>query len=160
MDSGEAGAVVNRLRVQEEQDKGNNPYFEPIWQDTADAIINAVAARLAADEVLHDALWDFRSDGFQDATLALVTNRGVWVVRHHHEDPLTVEAVAFGSPVKIGRRQLTFNAGPKAPWVPPPGSTPPGWYADPYRRHQHRWWSGAEWTKEIADNGVAGTELT
>lgn len=31
--------------------------------------------------------------------------------------------------------------------------TPAGWYADPYRRHQLRWWDGVQWTPQVADDG-------
>jgi hypothetical protein len=178
IDAGEAGALVGMLRAQEARAVGDNPYFEPILQATVDTVIEAIAARLAPDEVLHDAHWSFRSDGFQDATLLVLTNRRVWVVRHEHDEPVTVEPVAFGTPVQLaGKHWPEVKAGVlhiphaiagaqvwlagttrRASWVPPPGSTPPGWYPDPYRRHQHRWWSGAEWTADIADGGVAGRD--
>jgi Protein of unknown function (DUF2510) len=29
--------------------------------------------------------------------------------------------------------------------------TPPGWYSDPSRRHEHRYWDGARWTDQIAN---------
>jgi membrane protease YdiL (CAAX protease family) len=32
-------------------------------------------------------------------------------------------------------------------------TAPPGWYPDPYRAAQHRWWDGSNWTQSIA--GVA-----
>jgi hypothetical protein len=32
-----------------------------------------------------------------------------------------------------------------------PESAPPGWYADPSRRHERRYWDGARWTDQIAD---------
>lgn len=31
-----------------------------------------------------------------------------------------------------------------------------GWYADPDGRHQHRYWDGASWTAQVANDGVAG----
>lgn len=33
-------------------------------------------------------------------------------------------------------------------------STTPGWHLDPSGRHQHRFWDGATWTDQVADNGV------
>jgi hypothetical protein len=34
----------------------------------------------------------------------------------------------------------------------------PGWHVDPSGRHQHRWWDGAAWSDQVADNGVAGVD--
>ncbi len=34
----------------------------------------------------------------------------------------------------------------------------PGWFPDPTGRHQYRYWGGATWTDNVADNGVAGTD--
>jgi len=34
----------------------------------------------------------------------------------------------------------------------------PGWFADPFGRHDHRYWSGTEWTEHIDDDGVPGTD--
>ena len=34
----------------------------------------------------------------------------------------------------------------------------PGWLADPFARHDQRYWSGTEWTDHVADNGVPGTD--
>jgi hypothetical protein len=31
---------------------------------------------------------------------------------------------------------------------------PPGWDADPYGRHELRYWDGAEWTDHVSDAGV------
>jgi hypothetical protein len=36
----------------------------------------------------------------------------------------------------------------------PSGSVPPGWKADPTGRHQVRYWSGSDWTEDVADEGV------
>ena len=35
----------------------------------------------------------------------------------------------------------------------------PGWYADPWRLHQFRYWDGARWTPHGADNGVQRTDV-
>ncbi len=35
----------------------------------------------------------------------------------------------------------------------PTQSVPPGWKADPTGRHQFRYWAGAQWTENVADNG-------
>jgi hypothetical protein len=32
---------------------------------------------------------------------------------------------------------------------------PPGWYPDPGRAHQHRYFDGRVWTDHVSDNGVA-----
>lgn len=42
-----------------------------------------------------------------------------------------------------------------APVAPTP---PPHWAADPYGRHQHRWWDGSRWSDAVADNGVQATD--
>jgi hypothetical protein len=37
---------------------------------------------------------------------------------------------------------------------PPPPSVPAGWYPDPYRRHEHRYFDGTSWTEHVSDQGV------
>ncbi|MCU1352709.1 MAG: Scramblase [Acidimicrobiales bacterium] len=34
----------------------------------------------------------------------------------------------------------------------------PGWHNDPTGRHQHRFWDGTEWTDQVADVGVTGSD--
>jgi hypothetical protein len=46
---------------------------------------------------------------------------------------------------------------PGAGWGSGTG-TAPAWYRDPFLAHQHRYWSGTEWTDQVDDNGVAGTD--
>ncbi len=36
--------------------------------------------------------------------------------------------------------------------------TAPGWFADPFFKHEQRYWSGAEWTEHVTDNGAPGTD--
>jgi hypothetical protein len=39
-----------------------------------------------------------------------------------------------------------------------PQHTAPGWFADPARRHQVRYWDGGAWTETVADDGVTGVD--
>ena len=34
----------------------------------------------------------------------------------------------------------------------------PGWLADPFAKHDQRYWSGTQWTEHVADDGVPGTD--
>ena len=36
--------------------------------------------------------------------------------------------------------------------------TPPGWFADPFFRHEQRFWSGSQWTEQVTDHDVPGTD--
>ncbi len=38
-------------------------------------------------------------------------------------------------------------------------SPAPGWHPDPTSRHQYRYWDGARWTDDVADDGVASTDV-
>lgn len=45
----------------------------------------------------------------------------------------------------------------------PPSSHPDserrtGWYADPFGRHQHRWWDGSGWSERIRDGAGPGID--
>ncbi len=46
----------------------------------------------------------------------------------------------------------SFQAGAGAPG-PPAGQHPPGWYPDPFGRHETRWWDGQRWTEHVASHG-------
>lgn len=64
----------------------------------------------------------------------------------------------------------SFTAGNRggAPGGPPAGSpvatapsttgTAPGWFADPFFKHDQRYWSGSEWTEHVTDDGAPGTD--
>jgi Protein of unknown function (DUF2510) len=51
-----------------------------------------------------------------------------------------------------------------APAPPPPAAAPaagpgaPGWAADPYGRHQWRYWDGNRWTDQVADGSTQSTD--
>lgn len=36
--------------------------------------------------------------------------------------------------------------------------SPPGWFPDPGRGHQFRWWDGGAWTDQVADDGVVSAD--
>lgn len=44
--------------------------------------------------------------------------------------------------------------------VPPGavGAAPPGWVADPWGRHELRYWDGSNWTPHVSDNGVTSQD--
>lgn len=44
--------------------------------------------------------------------------------------------------------------------LPLPASAPTAgsWQADPYRRHQWRWFNGATWSDAVSDNNMTGTD--
>ncbi|HYB88891.1 MAG TPA: DUF2510 domain-containing protein [Streptosporangiaceae bacterium] len=39
-----------------------------------------------------------------------------------------------------------------------PPTVPAGWYTDPAARHEQRYWDGTEWTAQVSDGGVTGTD--
>jgi putative membrane protein len=61
------------------------------------------------------------------------------------------------------RRLVTAGvvAGSGLPPVPPPAMAPvpgAGWFADPARRHDVRYWNGTAWTESVADGGVTAVD--
>jgi hypothetical protein len=50
----------------------------------------------------------------------------------------------------------TAPAAPSAPPTAPPVA--PGWAADPYGRHQWRYWDGGRWTDQVADGSTQSTD--
>jgi Protein of unknown function (DUF2510) len=45
-----------------------------------------------------------------------------------------------------------------APSMPAPPAIPPLWGADPYGRHELRFWDGKTWTSAVVDAGVPGVD--
>jgi Protein of unknown function (DUF2510) len=66
------------------------------------------------------------------------------------------------------RRSFTGDNRPGRPRGPVVGSTvatdpsgtgtAPGWFADPFFKHEQRYWSGSEWTEHVTDAGSPGTD--
>ena len=36
--------------------------------------------------------------------------------------------------------------------------TPAEWYADPFGRHDQRWWDGARWSEKVRDDDTTGID--
>jgi hypothetical protein len=54
------------------------------------------------------------------------------------------------------RRPLPAVAGPAETWAK--GATSPGWFADPSRRHELRYWDGQKWTEHVFDRGTQAVD--
>ncbi|HEY4398388.1 MAG TPA: DUF2510 domain-containing protein [Acidimicrobiia bacterium] len=73
-----------------------------------------------------------------------------------------VALLAFGSQSVLPVRVRPMPA--PAPAPPPPVAAPaaapgaPGWAADPYGRHQWRYWDGNRWTDQVADGSAQSTD--
>ena len=39
-----------------------------------------------------------------------------------------------------------------------PGGSMPGWWPDPFGRHEVRWWDGRAWTADVSDGGVRSVD--
>ena len=61
---------------------------------------------------------------------------------------------AFAS---IRPKVVTATSGGNSPSMPPPVN-PAGWYADPARRHELRYFDGTAWTTNVSDSGVQGSD--
>ena len=68
------------------------------------------------------------------------------------------EAQQLADPAPTSRpqdRQWPSNRGSEKGWVVPTTDDGPGWYSDPGRRHDHRYWDGTAWTEHVSTAGEA-----
>ena len=65
-------------------------------------------------------------------------------------------AIAALSGIDVMRAKPTAKQA--IPSAPSPPSAVAAWEADPYGRHQHRYWNGIAWTEHVANSGVGGTD--
>jgi hypothetical protein len=56
------------------------------------------------------------------------------------------------------RDQATPLAGRSRSTAGTESGTAPGWFADPFFKHEQRYWSGTAWTEHVTDDGVPGTD--
>ncbi|HKA92656.1 MAG TPA: DUF2510 domain-containing protein [Acidimicrobiia bacterium] len=64
--------------------------------------------------------------------------------------PTPAPATTSGTPT------ATAPTAPSAPPTAPPVAA--GWAADPYGRHQWRYWDGSRWTDQVADGSTQSTD--
>jgi hypothetical protein len=74
---------------------------------------------------------------------------------------LFLGGVALAVVVAVRRGQARHRlqpavAGPAEAWAQ--GATPAGWFADPSRRHELRYWDGHRWTEHVADHGTQAVD--
>jgi uncharacterized protein YxjI len=55
----------------------------------------------------------------------------------------------------MSEQQAAGAPGPAQPQNP---QHAPGWYPDPFGRHETRWWDGANWTEHVASHGRQATD--
>jgi Protein of unknown function (DUF2510) len=65
-------------------------------------------------------------------------------------------AVVVATRRSRARRLLPVAALPVSEWGP--GIAAAGWFADPGRRHELRYWDGRRWTEHVADRGTQGVD--
>jgi len=79
--------------------------------------------------------------------------------------PRTPEASATAqtpSPIMTAQADVTDDAADRLPTAGPDepdesDALPQAdWFRDPTCRHEHRWWSGSEWTAAVSDDGAEG----
>jgi hypothetical protein len=54
------------------------------------------------------------------------------------------------------RRPFPGSATQTATWGQ--GAAPAGWFADPGRRHELRYWDGQRWTEHVSDRGTQAVD--
>jgi hypothetical protein len=74
---------------------------------------------------------------------------------------LFLGGVALAVVVAVRRGQARHRlqpavAGTAEAWAQ--GATPAGWFADPSRRHELRYWDGHRWTEHVADHGTQAVD--
>jgi hypothetical protein len=72
---------------------------------------------------------------------------------------LILYLIAQGATTRRLGRRAPYVGGTTAPYgVGPPAHPPAGWYTDPSRLHEERYWNGAAWTEHVADGGRPGVD--
>jgi hypothetical protein len=99
-----------------------------------------------------------------ESWIALVVFGGMFALRY-----LTSQRRRSGQRGRPGPQSPFTDPGRPGPAGGPPPAPPtsegttstgmaPGWFRDPFVRHEHRYWSGSEWTHHVVDAGVPATD--
>jgi hypothetical protein len=67
-----------------------------------------------------------------------------------------VLAVVVAARRSRARRPQLASAAQAGTWAQ--GAAPAGWFADPGRRHEFRYWDGQRWTEHVSDRGVRAVD--
>jgi hypothetical protein len=96
--------------------------------------------------------------------IALVVFGGMFAIRYLSSQRRPNGRGGAGA---AGPRNSLTSSDRRGPSAPPNGGsgsgttesgTAPGWFADPFCKHEQRYWSGTEWTAHVTDDGVPGTD--
>jgi hypothetical protein len=95
--------------------------------------------------------------------IALVVFGGMFAIRY-----LSSQRRQSGGAGTAGPRNSLTSSDRRGPSSPPTGrsggrggtesGTAPGWFADPFCKHEQRYWSGTAWTEHVIDDSVPGTD--
>jgi len=66
--------------------------------------------------------------------------------------------VGFPAYLATRPRYVALKAGGAVVPPPPPSANPAGWYPDPSKRHELRYWDGLAWTANVSDAGVPSSD--
>lgn len=73
--------------------------------------------------------------------------------------PAPVRPAPAAAPTAAPTATTATTTAPTAPSAPPTAPpVAPGWAADPYGRHQWRYWDGGRWTDQVADGSTQSTD--
>jgi hypothetical protein len=91
--------------------------------------------------------------------IALFNGEGEETLKELHSELAQLDAkIQAASPVAQTETKPPPAVGASGPPVSStsdtaPAMPPPTWAADPYHRHQYRYWDGSKWTDYVADDG-------
>jgi hypothetical protein len=99
------------------------------------------------------------------AVLVLVAVMAVRLIGSQRRRPMGRPGTRGFAPAP-GRRDRSVPTAGDHPSVTPSagtgaaglGGTEPGWFRDPFVRHDQRYWSGSAWTEHVQDQGVPGVD--
>src|SRR6185312_15035065 len=77
--------------------------------------------------------------------------------RHFLSCAPTLSAMTFNPPPQQPSGGINYTK-PPAQQQPQQPATPGGWYADPFGRHELRYYDGSQWTEHVSSHGRQSTD--